>query len=265
MQNSSARDPQNPPPPAQSPSYPVGAAGNALRAVRLLHERDELRVMDVADQLGVARSTAHRVLAMLVFEGFAEQDRHKVYRPGPSLRAIRGSQAAPPPDLITVAHPHLQRLAATVRETTHLMVLEGNGTRFLDGVEGPQALRVSYRTGTLLPAHMTSGGKALLAELTPDRLRALYPNGLPGSGAKAPEDLDRLAAELAAVRRNGYAYNLQESEPGVNAVGACIRDRTGAAVAAVAVAAPSSRCPRARLMELTESLLTVTRDIGRGL
>ncbi len=258
MQNSSGQDPQ-------SPSYPVSAAGNALRAVRLLHERDELRVMDVADQLGVARSTAHRILAMLVFEGFAEQDRHKTYRPGPALRAIRGSQAGPPPDLATLAHPHLQRLAETVRETTHLMVLEGNGARFVDGVEGPQALRVSYRTGTLLPAHVTSGGKALLAELAPDRLRALYPNGLPGSGPKAPEGLDRLVAELTAARRQGFAYNLQESERGVNAVGACVRDRTGAAVAAVAVAAPSSRCPRTRLMGLAQPLLTAVRDISREL
>ncbi|MDH6590042.1 DNA-binding IclR family transcriptional regulator [Streptomyces sp. SAI-133] len=258
MQNLSDADPQ-------SPSYPVGAAGNALRAVRLLHECDELRVMDVADQLGVARSTAHRILAMLVFEGFAEQDRHKIYRPGPVLRAVRGSQAGPPPDLITTAHPHLQRLSDAVRETTHLMVLEGNGTRFVDGIEGPQALRVSYRTGTLLPAHVTSGGKALLAELAADRLDALYPNGLPRGGARTPEGFDHLVAELAAVRRQGYAFNLQESERGVNAVGACVRDHTNTAVAAVAVAAPSSRCPRARLIELAQPLLTAVRDISRAL
>ncbi|WP_327742965.1 IclR family transcriptional regulator [Streptomyces europaeiscabiei] len=250
---------------APSPSYPVSAAGNALRVVRLLHELDELRVMDVADRLGVARSTAHRILAMLVFEGFAAQDRHKVYRPGPALQAIRGSQAAPPPDLITIAHPHLQRLADAVRETTHLMVLDGNGARFLDGVEGPQALRVSYRTGTLLPAHVTSGGKAMLAALPADRLRALYPNGLPGEGSDASGDVERLFNELVAVRRDGYAINLQESERGVHAVGACVRDRTGTAVAAVAVAAPSVRCTRASLAALSRPLLAAVQDIGQGL
>jgi DNA-binding IclR family transcriptional regulator len=250
---------------SSSPSYPVGAAGNALRVVRLLHELDELRVMDVADRLDVARSTAHRVLAMLVFEGFAVQDRHKVYRPGPALLAIRGSQTAPPPDLITVAHPHLQRLAEAVRETTHLMVLEGNGARFLDGMEGPQALRVSYRTGTLLPAHVTSGGKALLAALPVDRLRALYPNGLPGGSGESSADVERLVNELVAVRRDGYAINLQESERGVHAVGACVRDRTGTTVAAVAIAAPSVRCTRARLAELSRPLLDAARDIGGGL
>jgi DNA-binding IclR family transcriptional regulator len=67
------------------------------------------------------------------------------------------------------------------------------------------------------------------------------------------------------VRRHGYAINLQESERGVHAVGACVRDRTAAAVAAVVVAAPSVRCTRARLAELSEPLLATARDIGQGL
>lgn len=250
---------------APDPSYPVSAAGNALRVVRLLHEHDELRVMDVAERLGVARSTAHRVLAMLVFEEFAVQDRHKIYRPGPALLAIRGSHASPPPDLITIAHPHLQRLADAVRETTHLIVLEGNGARFLDGVEGPQTLRVSYRTGTLLPAHVTSGGKAMLAALSADRLRALYPNGLPGEQAPASGGLERLVSELATVRRRGYAVNLQESERGVHAIGACVSERTGTVVAAVAVATPSVRGTRSRLAEMSRPLLATVQDIGQEL
>ena len=79
------------------------------------------------------------------------------------------------------------------------------------------------------------------------------------------EDFERLVAELATVRRTGYAYNLQESERGVSAVGTCVHDRTGAAVAAIAVAAPSTRCPRAQLVELAQPLLTAAREISRGL
>jgi len=248
----------------EQPAYPVSAAGNALRTVQMLHERGEVRVMDVAEHLGVARSTAHRVLAMLVFHDFAEQDRHKVYRPGPVLRAIRGGQA-PPPDLTTVARAHLQRLSEQVRETVHLMVLEGNGTRFLDGVEGPQALRVVSRIGTVLPAHVTSGGKALLAELAPDEVRALYPNGLPAGAVARQADPTRLAAELAVVRRQGCAYNMQESEKGVCAVGTCVRERSGRPVAAIAIAAPSVRASRARLTELSRPLLAAAEAIRREL
>lgn len=50
------------------------------------------------------------------------------------------------------------------------MVSEDSGARFLDGIEGPPALRVSYRTGTVLPAHVASGGKALLAVCGPSWL-----------------------------------------------------------------------------------------------
>ena len=257
MENSADRSP--------SPSYPVSAAGNALRVVRLLHELDELRVMDVADRLGVARSTAHRDPRDARLRGIRRAGPPQGVPAGAGSAGDQGKPAAPPPDLITIAHPHLRRLADAVRETTHLMVLEGNGSRFLDGVEGPQALRVSYRTGTLLPAHVTSGGKALLAALPADRLRALYPNGLPEDRAKAPKDFESLMNELVSVRRHGYALNLQESERGVHAVGACVRDRTAAAVAAVVVAAPSVRCTRARLAELSQPLLTTARDIGQGL
>src|SRR5437764_279826 len=82
------------------------------------------------------------------------------------------------------------------------------------------------------------------------RVAALYPTGVPDGPLGSRTDLARLGRELAVVRRRGYAYNLQESERGVNAVGACIRDRTGQAPAAIAIAAPASRTPRGRLTEL---------------
>lgn len=66
------------------------------------------------------------------------------------------------------------------------------------------------------------------------------------------------------MRRLGYAYNLQESERGVNAVGACVRDGMGHALAA-AVVAPASRCPRSRPAEITSTLMAVVGQIGREL
>ena len=247
-----------------NPAYPVGAADTVLRALLLLNETGELRLSDAAARLGVAKSTAHRMLAMLMLHGLAEQDGRRVYRPGPALRRIGGS-SGPPPDLITAAHPVLRRLAATLRETTHLMVLEGNGVRFVDGVEGPQTLRVGPRTGMLLPAHATSGGKALLAELPQDQLADRYPHGLPRGDTAALTDYAQLCSELAAVRRRGYGSNSEESERGVSAIGAAVRDRGGNAVAAVAVAAPSSRCPRGRLRELAPHVIEAARAISAAL
>jgi hypothetical protein len=72
---------------------------------------------------------------------------------GPALQAIRGSQAAPPPNLITIAYPTCD--GRRPRDDP-----PGGQRSPLPGRrEGPEALRVTYRTGTLLPAHVTSGGK----------------------------------------------------------------------------------------------------------
>jgi DNA-binding IclR family transcriptional regulator len=245
------------------PTYPLKAVENALVTLKFLQERGDVRVADVAEYLGVARSTAHRVLAMLVFHGFAIQDARRVYHPGHALSPL-GQTGVAPPDLATTAHPHLRELNREVGETVHLMVLQGNGVRFVDGVEGPQALHVGSRIGMLLPAHATSGGKALLAELPDEELRALYPKGV-SRGAAAIGDLAALRRELDGDRRRGYAVNSEESERGVRAVGACVRDGAGRAVAAAAVAVPSVRWPKRRLAELATPLLASVTRISAAL
>lgn len=249
------------------PAYPLKAVENALLVIKFLQEHSAVRVSDVADHLGVAKSTAHRVLAMLVFHGFALQDAHRVYRPGPALRPLADT-AAPPPDLITLAHPHLRKLSRETGETVHLMVLQGNGIRFIDGIEGSQTLRVGSRIGMLLPAHATSGGKALLAELPDEELRALYPRGISTgtlTPASAISDLAALRRDLDGVRRRGYALNIEESEPGVHAVGTCVRDGAGRAIAAAAIAVPSARWTRRQMTELATPLAATAAQISAAL
>lgn len=246
------------------PPYPLDSVDHALTLLETLRERGEVRVTEAAAMLGVSKSTAHRLLAVLRFRGFAGQDRHRVYRPGPRLLALAAGPVTP--DLVTLAHPHLRELCRLAAETVHLMVLEGNGTRFLDGVEGTQALRIGSRSGMLLPAHTTSGGKALLAELPPAALTALYPRGVrTTSSASAAVDLDRLRRELAAVRRRGYAVNVDESERGVSAVGRVVRDRSGTALAAIAIALPSVRATRQRTAAFAGLLAGAVQRIGTDL
>ena len=68
------------------PAYPIRSVDNALRLIRLFNERDTLRLTDACGYLGVAHSTAHRLLAMLVHHGFVQQDpQSRTYRPGPTL------------------------------------------------------------------------------------------------------------------------------------------------------------------------------------
>jgi DNA-binding IclR family transcriptional regulator len=233
--------------------YPVRSADNVLTLLELLRERGELRVADAADRLGVAPSTAHRLLATLRQHDFAVQDRRRVYLPGPSLAGLCAPMQRP--DLRAVIHQHLAELVQRCQETAHFMVLEGNGARFIGGVEGARPLRCGTRIGVLMPAHVTSGGKALLAELSREQLRHLYPRGLPRSDRKAAiGSMPALARALAEVRRRGYATNHEESEPGITAVGRCVRDRENRAAGAVVIAVPSVRAGDGVRAELVHRL-----------
>lgn len=245
-----------------STGHSVAAIDHALEVLLLLSERQQLRVVDVAAELGVARSTAHRLLSTLQKHEFAVQDAHKAYRPGPVIAHI-GLSRTPNADLRAALHPVLERLNREVDETCHLVVLEGNGARFIDCVESDHVLRTGSRLGMLLPAHTNSAGKALLAELPPDVFGSLYPRGVPsppGAGMRARRLLQR---ELAEIRRRGYATNFEESTQGITAVGACVRDSAGRAVAAVAIACPTARCPRQRVPGLARALV-VACDKAHG-
>jgi DNA-binding IclR family transcriptional regulator len=225
--------------------YLIDSVDNALSLLLLVRERGRVRVAEAAEHLGVARSTAYRLLAGLRHRGFVAQDSHRVYRPGPVFGQTGLTAVAP--DLRLLARPHLTELGAEVDETVHLMALEGNGVRFLDGIETSRSLRVGSRIGLVLPAHCTSGGLVLLAELPAEELGALYFRGLPSSRGDAITTLPELKRRLAVTRRNGYAVNQGESERGITAVGVCVRDETGNALAALAVAMPSARCSRPQL------------------
>lgn len=233
--------------------YLIESVDNALRLLLLVRERRALRVAEAAEHLGVARSTAHRLLTGLRHRGFVTQDSHRVYRPGPVFAAAGLSASAP--DLRLLSRPHLQEIARTVDETAHLVVLEGNGVRFVEGIESTKALRVGSRVGVVLPAHCTAGGLVLLAALPAEELIALYPRGLPSApGAAAITELPALRRRLRTVRRNGYAMNDEESERGIAAVGVPVRDPDGQTLASLAVAMPAARCPRTRAPELAAML-----------
>src|SRR3954468_18895889 len=151
------------------PPYAIASVDAALLLATLLQQEGPMRITDAAERLGVSRSTAHRLLGMLVYRDFAEQLPDRRYGPGPLMRG-GALPSEPVARLRELALPHLQRLVDELGETTNLMVLTGPDVRFVATVECEHVLRVGDRTGRSLPAHLTSGGKALLATLAPDDL-----------------------------------------------------------------------------------------------
>jgi DNA-binding IclR family transcriptional regulator len=235
------------------PRHPVGAVDHALDLLLLLRDRAELRVTDAARELGISPSTAHRQLSTLENRGFVTQDRlTRAYRVGPALIEL-GIASTRAIDLREVSEPHLRELSESMRETVNLMVLQDSSVRFVAGFEADQRVRTHVLTGTLLPAYATSGGKVLLAELSREELRRLYPRGLRRLTPRT-KTFTQLLDELALVLMRGYAINEQESVEGLSAVAVPLRDRSGATIAAVAMSAPTARLPLRRVREVVVQL-----------
>lgn len=224
------------------PAYPIESVDNALRLLLMFRERPLLRVAEASRTLGVAPSTAHRLLAMLQYHGFVVQDpRTKAYRAGTALTDI-GLAAVRDIDVRAVARPVLESLARELGETVHLGTLDRAEVVFVDSIEGTQVVRVGSRLGVRLPAHLTSMGKAILAHLPEERLKALYPTEiLPGRTAHSTVRRKALMRDLRRIAEQGYAVNDRESEEEVCAVGAAVLTSAGTVTSAISVSIPHSR------------------------
>lgn len=246
---------------------PVGrgssSASHVLHLLRILGEHGVLRVADAADVLGVARSTAHRLLTTLIEHGFAQQDKpNGPYRPGPRLTDL-GRAALDRLDLRGAARPALERLRAYTQETVSLSLLEASTTRFIDCLEGHRTVRVGSRTGIVLPAHCTAAGKAMLAELSPVELGRRYPyDQLTARTTTSVTTEIRLEEELHQIRQAGYALNAAEAEDDICAVAAAVPKLTTLPLAAIAVVIPTQRMPDA---EAGHALAPAVLDAARSI
>jgi DNA-binding IclR family transcriptional regulator len=153
------------------------------------------------------------------------------------------------------ARPFLEELSERVGETVNLITLQGTDVAFVESVEAPTALRVGSRHGAVMPAHCTSGGKLLLAQLTDDEIVQRYPGKrLAAMTDKSIATREELLVELHKASRRGYATNFGESESGISGVAVLVTDGSGRPKCALAVSAPSSRLSQARVKELVEDM-----------
>ncbi|WP_020106628.1 IclR family transcriptional regulator [Nocardia sp. 348MFTsu5.1] len=234
------------------PTYAIASVDSALRLATVLQLEGELTVAEAAERLGVARSTAHRLLQMLVYRDFAVQYPGRQYGAGPVLQLAEHSRSATS-RLRSVALPHMERLVQAVDESANLTIRTGTEVRFIASVESGQALRVGSREGMVFAADRTSGGMLLLAEMSDEELDAAYSVRDDAEPAERP-DLARLRSELARIRKQRFAVNQGRSERGVVAVGVPVCDSAGKAVAALSVSIPSVRYDRQRLPSLVATL-----------
>lgn len=218
-----------------------GAVKSVMAALDVLDcfaDDDELGVSDIARRLGVAKSTAHRLLTSLRSRGLAERNPETgQYRLGVHLYEL-GQLAQERMRLRSTALPLLEELRQTSGYTVHLGIPAGADVLYVERLSTLRGMTLMAGIGRRVAAHATASGKAIAAydpELAQRRRMAGFP-ALTGSTIRTAADFD---AALALVRRRGVATNLGEAVTRGSAVAAPVLDASGRAMAAISLVAPT--------------------------
>jgi IclR family pca regulon transcriptional regulator len=229
-------------------------------------KRPVLGIADIADELGMSRSTTHRYVITLVELGYLEQGASRKYRLGLRVTDL-GMAALGSTGLREHAHPHLEDLRRRTSYSAAIAVLDGDEVLVVDRARTLRRTLAAPggepQPGARLPAYATAAGKLLLATLPESEQRArLGAIKLAKRGPHTMASKKALRAELERIARAGVALEDEELEAGLYAIAAPVRDESGEVVAAVTLSAPSSAIT---LKELREALGPHLRAAADGI
>ena len=241
----------------------------------LAADPDRLRVKEVADALGLPKSTAHSILRTLEHIGFVDQDpRTARYRLGRGLLGLASAGAGPAGagpagidanELRGRALNWADALAARSGEEVRLGVLRDGRVLVVHHVFRPDDSTQNLDTGVRLPAHATALGKVLLAHAA-TAAEAVVASGLDSYTRRTVTGREPLARELTETRARGWGLSVEEWRPGLAAIAAPVRATGGLVVGAIGVAGPVERLTDTRRQarpQLVEQVVAAARSISR--
>ncbi|RBP98891.1 IclR family transcriptional regulator [Bifidobacterium xylocopae] len=254
------------------------AQGNAPSGTQtLVHGLTVLRAVadgarslrEVVSVTDLSRSTAHRLIQALRAERFLREEADGGLRLGPALIEL-GFRARDEISIQEVARPYLVDLARQAKDTVHLAVEDSGAALYLDKIHGTRGIEIRSWPGCRMPLTYTGIGKALLLD-EPDRWRSQYLQDR-SLEERSPEhdyaDEQTFAAVMKKFVKQGFAYDLEENQPGIRCVASPLRDGSGTVCAAISISAAVSFMPPKRMRVLGDLVLDcsirISRELGYG-
>jgi IclR family pca regulon transcriptional regulator len=247
----------------ESPDF-VASLARGLAVIRAFgHDAHAMTLTEVARRTGLTRATARRFLHTLAALGYASSDDGKHFRLTPKVLDL-GYAYLSSLDLVEVAQPFMEQVTAETQESCSVAVLDGHDVVYVARVPTKRIMRVNLSVGTRLPAHATSLGLVLLADLPEADLEAfLCGEPLARFTERTVTDPAELRGRLAEVRRLGYAVVDQELEEGLRSISVPLRCRATARV--IAALNVSSHASRISNQELARRFLPAMRAAAAGI
>jgi IclR family transcriptional regulator, KDG regulon repressor len=251
----------------QKREYNITSLQRGLRMLQLMGQAGRgLPASEIAKLSALPVSTVHRFLVNLEVGGFLAKDDLNNYHLGVACVSL-GQAAREQLDVRKVSFAHLEQLNRSTRETVHLTVRHKLTAVYIEKMESPEPLRIHSRIGASVPLYCTAVGKVMLAYLDPEEQeRVVNELELRRFTENTVGSIQELQAQLARVRKDGFACDMEEHEPHIRCIAAPIRDHTGAVNASLSVTGPAVRMSTNRLREIAplvrEAGLKISQELG---
>jgi IclR family KDG regulon transcriptional repressor len=244
----------------------LSSVANSIRLLTSFSgQEDELGITTLASRLRLAKSTVHRLAATLTSAGFLEQNSETgKYRLGVALFEL-GALVRRRMDVANEARPKLRELLDKTGETVQLGIVDHYSVLYVYEMESPRAIRMAAAVGGRAPLHCTAVGKVLLAFQPADYMKQVIERGLTPYTAKTITKRDAVLGMLEEVRLREHAIDDEESEGGLRAIAAPVRNHGGAVIAALGVAAPVQRMSKKAMHSCAPSVIDTANAVSARL
>jgi IclR family KDG regulon transcriptional repressor len=239
----------------------------AINVLDLFDEQTaELGITEIAEALGLHKSTAAGLVYTLEHNGYLDQHaENRKYKLGFKL-VERAFTLLDQVDVRKVALPYLQELRNWSDESVNLAVRDGGEIVYIERLTTTQSLGMHAKVGYRAPMHCTALGKAMLSGMPREEAKELIAqSALPSVTANTITDPAQLLREMDRTREQGFAVDNEENEIGVRCVAAPIFDHTGQPAAAISISAPLLRFPLSEVPRYGQKVIEAANAISAGL
>lgn len=221
------------------------------------------RFTDVVTSTGLAKSTVHRITAVLVEHGFVVVDDEGSFLPGPKALQLAG-RALEHLDISELVMPQVEALVRATGCTVHIAGLNGDEAVYIARFDSEKPYRMPSRVGKSIMLHTTGIGKTILAALSEDAVAGIIGRtGLPARTPNTISDEVTLGTELQLVRQRGYAIDDEENEPGIRCIAVPVRDHTGRTQYGVSISTLTLEHSVSQLKAMAPIVLDAAAEISR--
>lgn len=222
-----------------------------------------IKLAELSQRMSLTRSTTHRLANALIDRGFLTYLPRDGYQLGPKLIQL-GFLAQSQADIVQIARPRMEELAAATEDTVHLGRMDGDLALYLDKIPGRRRVEISSRIGDRQPLTSTGLGKALLIDASEAEWERLFVDDQAHGAPKA--DHETWFGRMREYAEAGHAFDLEENEDLIRCVAAPIRDVSGKIVAAISVSSAAQYMDDKRMSDLSadvrETAQRISGDLG---